>query len=222
MKKCKSILFTMIMAIFCSMIVVQPIFAAELSAVPVTISLSGTLPETKEEFSVYLKADNAAFPMPSGSKDGMYVLKIAGAGSKNIPQITYDTVGVYTYTIYQEAGKNEACTYDDMVYTLKVTITNKEDYSGLESTVVLHPYKGDEKLTDVEFKNEYKTEEPPTPPIGGTDESGPTEPSTPPVDNSGVQTGDQTDFVFYIVLLAGSLSLMIFLCVTAKKKHTEE
>ena len=79
----------------CSMTMVLPAYAAELPgvSVPVTISLSGTLPNPAEEYTVVLKADDAEYPMPDGSVDGAYSLTITGEDTENFPTITYDRVG---------------------------------------------------------------------------------------------------------------------------------
>ena len=145
---------------------------------------------------VVLKADDSAYPMPEGSVDGAYSLTITGEDTENFPTITYDRVGIYTYTVYQVAGTNQKCTYDDTVYTLKVTISNKEDYSGLEATAVLYPGSDGDKLPGAEFANKYKVD--------------------PPSDTP--KTGDESSPLLYAVLIAVSMGVIVTLFLTRKSK----
>jgi len=204
MKRLMSAVLGIMMAVMCMMSMTVPAFAAENPGVsiPVTVSLSGTLPKPAEDFTIKLRADNASYPMPEGAVGDVYTMTITGADTKNIPTISYDRVGVYTYTIYQVAGSNKKCTYDDTVYSLVVTITNAEDGSGLEATAVLHPDSEEEKLPGAEFKNVYKTIKP-------------VDPNTP-------QTGDTSNPVLYAALIAVGLGMMVTLFLTRKAGKTEE
>lgn len=202
MKKLSSVFFTLVIMAMCCITTALPVSAAELPgvSVPVTISLSGTLPYPAEDYTVVLKAEDTAYPMPSGTISGAYSMTITGKGTKNFPVITYDRVGVYTYTIYQVAGTNRKCTYDDTVYTLIVTITNKEDYSGLEATAVLYPDSDGEKLPGAEFQNKYKV----------------VSPSDSP------KTGDESTPLLYAVLFVVSMAVIVTLFLTRKRKQSEE
>ena len=142
--------------------------------------------------------------MPEGSVGDIYTMTITGADTKNFPTITYNRVGVYTYTIYQVAGNNKKCTYDDTVYALTVYITNAEDGSGLEATAVLYPDSEGNKLPGAEFDNEYETVKPT-----------PTDPDTP-------KTGDESTPVLYAVLIAVSLGVIVCLFLTRKSQKAEE
>ena len=202
MKKWLNVFWALVMTVMCSMTMVLSAYAAELPgvSVPVTISLSGTLPRPAEDYTVVLKADDAAYPMPEGTVDGTYTMTITGEDTKNFPSVTYDRVGVYTYTVYQVAGTNKKCTYDDTVYALKVTITNKADYSGLEATAVLYPDTDGEKLTGAEFANKYKVD--------------------PPSDTP--KTGDESSPMLYAVLIVVSMGVIVTLFLTRKSKKSEE
>ena len=202
MRKWFTVFLALVMTVMCSVTMVLPAYAAELPgvSVPVTISLSGTLPYPAEDFTVVLKADDADYPMPNGTVNGVYSMTITGEGTENFPTITYSRVGVYTYTVYQVAGTNRKCTYDDTVYTLVVTITNKEDYSGLEATAVLYPDSDGEKLPGAEFENKYKVE--------------------PPSDTP--KTGDESTPLLYAVLIVVSMGVIVGLFLTRKSKKIEE
>lgn len=193
---------SLVIAVICSMTMILPAYAAELPgvSVPVTISLSGTLPYPTEDYTVVLKADDSAYPMPEGSVNGVYSLTITGEDTESFPTIIYDRVGIYTYTIYQVAGTNQKCTYDDTVYSLTVTVSNKEDYSGLEATAVLYSDSDGDKLSGAEFANKYKVE--------------------PPSDTP--KTGDESSPLLYAALIVVSMGVIVALFLTRKSKKCEE
>lgn len=215
MRKLLNALLALVMTVMCSMTMVLPAYAAELPgvSVPVTISLSGTLPYPAEDFTVVLKADDAAYPMPNGTVNGAYSMTITGEDTDNFPMITYERVGVYTYTVYQVAGTNKKCTYDDTVYSLTVTVSNKADYRGLEATAVLYPDSEGDKLPGAEFENKYKVEPPSDTPKTGNE-------STPPSDTP--KTGDESTPLLYAVLIVVSMGVIITLFLTRKSKKIEE
>lgn len=132
--------------------------------------LTGTLPPVAEEFVFNMEADDPSYPMPEGSENGLCTISIKGAGDVDFPAITYDHVGIYTYTVYETPGKNVKCTYDKTVYHMVVSVTNNADYTGLETTVALHVVtvdketkeEVDEKVDEVKFINRYKFEPPAT------------------------------------------------------------
>lgn len=160
MRKWIKMVLVLVMIVMCSMTMLVPAYAEELPAlpevyVPVKISLSGPLPSPAEEYIVRMEPEDAAYPMPEGTVDGVSSLTITGAATENFPAIVFDRVGIYTYKLYQLEGTNKRCTYDKTGYFLKVTISNKEDYSGLEATAVLYPFDGGEKMLTAEFENVY-------------------------------------------------------------------
>ena len=208
MKRWMSIILGAVLAVMCMMMnMTVPALAAENPGVsiPVTVSLSGTLPSPAEDFTVKLRADNASYPMPVGAAGDVYTMTITGADTKSFPAIIYDRVGIYTYTVYQAAGSNSKCTYDGAVYKLIVYVTNAEDGSGLEATAVLYLDSKDDKLPGVEFKNVYETVRPTVP----------TYPDIP-------KTGDESKPALYAALIAVSLGVIVALVLTHKPKKTEE
>lgn len=204
MKKWLNVFLALVMTVMCSMIMILPVYAAELPgvSVPVTISLSGTLPYPEEDYKVVLKAEDADYPMPEGTVNGACSMTITGEGTANFPTIIYDRVGVYSYRIYQVAGTNKKCTYDDRVYTLTVTVSNKTDYSGLEATAVLHLDSEGDKLPGAKFENKYKVEQEPTPDLP--------------------KTGDESTPLLYAVLMVVSMGVLVRLFSTRKSKKIEE
>ncbi len=210
--------------------------------IPVNISLSGAVPETAEDYTVVMKADDSSFPMPNGSESDEYELTVTGEGKADFPSISYNHVGVYTYTISEEKGNNEKCTYDSAVYSLTVYITNAEDGNGLEATAVLYSSLGGDKLDAAKFTNSYEAEPTPTPTAEPTATPKPTEKPTPtptaeptvkPTETPTVnptatptvtkaptdtpKTGDTSKPMLYTVLFGVSLIAIVVLLFTKKK-----
>ena len=100
------------------------------------ILLTGTVPAAAETYTVRMTADNGRNPMPGGQAGGSYDLHITGAGIESFPAMTFDALGIYTYTIEQLPGSNALCHYDARVYQLTVSVVNAES-SGLAMEVAL-------------------------------------------------------------------------------------
>ncbi len=215
--------------------------------IPVSVSLSGAVPEKSEDYTVVMKADDSSFPMPNGTQSDEYSLTVSGEGKASFPSISYNHVGVYTYTINEEKGNNEKCTYDSTVYSLTVYITNAEDGSGLEATAVLYSSLGGDKLDTAEFNNSYEAEPTPTPTAEPTATPKPTEkptptpsceptakptvePTTQPTVNPTAtptvtktptdtpKTGDTSKPMLYTVIFGVSLIAIVVLLFTKKKQ----
>lgn len=140
-----------------------PVFAADAIQVeiPVTVKTGDDKPTEPETYHIVMQADDASNPMPAGSEDGICTLEVTGAATAAFPAITFAEHGTYHYTVWQKAGDNQLATYDDAKFHVTVFITNKEDYSGLQSTVAVYKDGNSEKQT-IEFKNTYKE---PTPDV---------------------------------------------------------
>lgn len=155
--------------VLCLMVCTSGALAAQKTvSVDVEIKLEGTLPSPAETYTVLMRADDASFPMPSGSATGYYELKITGAGAAKFPVTTYDRVGIYTYTIQQVVGANAKCTYDQRIYELTVYITNAND-GGFDAHVVFNEKSATEKPDKAAFINKYPvvTPTPTTAPSSG-------------------------------------------------------
>jgi len=163
-KKIKSGIALFFAMLLCFSVFFTVAYAAEVSseAIPVTVELSGSLPTTPEDFVIVLKPDSGEYPMPEGSADGAYKATITGAGSADLPKITFTKPGVYTYTVSQEAGTNTKCTYDSTIYHLQFVVTNGE--GGMETAIIIYTADPTEKLDAIVFKNEYEKTVPPPPP----------------------------------------------------------
>lgn len=173
-----------------------PVQAAEVTTpLPdVEIILDGTAPETEEEYVVVLQADDAANPMPAGAKDGVYTMTVEGEGRNALPQITFNDLGKYEYTIWQEAGDNEDCTYDESVYNMLITVTNNDTYDGYNVVVALYKEGETEKQDTIVFENVYEVDEV-------------------------VKTGDSSNIYLYMAIMA--VSLVVATTVLVKKRRND-
>lgn len=122
---------------------------------PVTIDLSGKVPSKAEEYTVILTAKKNVYPMPEGSVDGRYELKILGEGTEELGPIIYTKLGVYEYTIHQIAGVNSKGTYDSKVYDVTVYVTNDEDNGGFKVTLAVSSGNEADKYDSIKFTNSY-------------------------------------------------------------------
>lgn len=127
----------------------------------VGITLSGSLPRERETFTVRLIAQDGANPMPGGQVGGKYDMGIVGESKQQpnvgrFPAITFDHVGVYTYTLVQLPGGSRDCTYDGRAYTLTVNVLNSADMQRLETVVVCTEAGGGAKTDNNYFHNAYK------------------------------------------------------------------
>lgn len=129
------------------------------------ITLEGTLPEKPETFTLRMKANDSANPMPGGSTGGSYDLTITSADRASFPAMVFERVGIYTYTITQQAGTNVDCSYDGKQYNLTVTVKNA-DNDGMDAVVALRQAGEEHKEDTAAFHNVYKTIVKPTTPPG--------------------------------------------------------
>lgn len=230
MKKMWNAMLALVMTVLCSVMMVQTCFAAELPAVtiPAQITLSGTLPEPAEDYVIKMEADHKEdTPMPVGAQNGIYSLTINGEGSGEFPVITFERVGVYTYKIWQEAGTNSKCTYDNTVYTMTVYVVNAENGSGLEATAVLYPDMESNKQSGATFKNEYEIEtEAETETETETESETETEKETEKQSETTTakaapKTGDTTPIARWIGVLAGAAVVLAAL-LWSRRKNSEK
>lgn len=219
----QGILMAFVLAVF-GMIGFVPseVAAAEalITEVPVQITLSGTLPEAAEDFSVVLKADDASNPMPQGSADGACTLVISGENTESFPVIRFSKVGIYHYTISQQSGSNADCTYDNSVYRLTVTVTNDEA-GGLGAISVLYRNEESEKLDCAVFANVYVTEpetetESETEPETETEKQ--TAKQTETDKSSAPKTGDSSNLALWIALMIAA-AIIVSAVFFARKKQ---
>lgn len=127
-------------------------------ALPVSVRLTGALPETLENLTVVLAAEQPENPMPNGTVGGVYAMDIIGSKQQNFPELVYDKAGIYKYRIYQEKGADKQGVYDENVYFVMVTVLQNKN-GGFDVSVGVH--KNDvltePKAGAIEFANHYRT-----------------------------------------------------------------
>lgn len=219
--KRKSIIFmlaSLTFAVFLTVMAPRVYAATEKSIqIPVAITLDGYPPAVAEDYEIVLAADNEAYPMPANSESGRFTTTLTGAAAASLPAMNFDSIGVFTYTIYQTPGSNELADYDDSVYNLVVYVTNAKEGSGLETTVILYKVGQDDKYSEVAFSNKYAAE--PTPPV----QPKPAVPSpVAPAKTTQFDppsTGDDTVIMPYVIALAAGLGLLLWVMVSPKSKN---
>ena len=107
------------------------------------------------EFSFTLTAlDNA--PMPVTAVNGAITVKNDAAGNIIFPEITYDTVGVYRYTVEEVLGVDgtNGVTFDKSVYDVTVTVSDGGD--GKLVALAKSVKRGENGESAVVFFNKYQ------------------------------------------------------------------
>ncbi len=96
---------------------------------PVEKKITGhPVPENGDKIFLFaLTADesNPNAPMPKSSVEGSDWLLLIGEGTGTFDRITYKEAGMYVYHIAEAGGDDTGYTYDDMVYTVTVTVTDQ-------------------------------------------------------------------------------------------------
>ena len=234
MKSMQKFVAALLGTALCAVLLATAAFAQGSVAVtlPVSIRTAGADPEPNAAYTICLQAvDNA--PMPDGAQNGQYSITVQGAGDYTFPQITYTAPGIYYYQISHAAGADTRCTYDATVYDVTVAITNRQDGTGLESSVTAHTGPSADKRDAMLFTNVYA----PCPTTPPTATPAPTpaptpKPATPvvhpapeptPVTRVLIQTGQLN---WPIPVLGGLAVVLVVVgaALTRKKakKHDEE
>ena len=155
MRKMFQLMLMLVMAAVVILAVIPAFAEGDLTVrVDTEITTVGTPPEPAETYTVRMVADGE-YPMPGNAVGGSYDLEMEGPGSGAFPEITYDEMGIYTYTISQVAGENGEATYDGTEYNLKVTVYRDEETDERLVAVVLRNSEEEEKTTACSFLNEY-------------------------------------------------------------------
>lgn len=148
-----------IMALLLCVATIMP--AAMAQELPLTVQIDaeitaeGTLPEEADVRTVRLTANDAANPMPNGQTGGSYDMTVSNTGKVSFPEMKFNKLGIYTYTISQVAGDYEDCKYDTRTYELTVSVVNGE--GGYEVIVAMRESGKAEKTDAALFHNVYKT-----------------------------------------------------------------
>lgn len=234
MKSMQKFVAALLGTALCAVLLATAAFAQGSVAVtlPVSIRTAGADPEPNAAYTICLQAvDNA--PMPDGAQNGQYSITVQGAGDYTFPQITYTAPGIYYYQISHAAGADTRCTYDATVYDVTVAITNRQDGTGLESSVTAHTGPSADKRDAMLFTNVYAPR-PTTPP---TATPAPTPAPTPKPETPVVHPAPEPTPVTRVLIQTGQLNwpipvlgglavvlVVVGAALTRKKakKHDEE
>jgi len=156
-------------------------------------------PSGKGIFKFALTAEEKGSPMPEGSTDGKKLITIEGEGESEFGVWSYTSPGIYHYTVSEENTGEAGYTYDSTVYIITDVV---EDEDG--QLIVTRSITSSEKkqVDTCAFRNQYSQKGFGT---GGSD-GGYT---------SSVKTGDSSNIVFWVTLLAIAV-ICVLVVVTAK------
>ncbi len=225
--------------VFCIILALLLCFGMGLSAFAVNDSVSvkikasvvcsGGVPETKEKYVLKLKS------LDNGSE---LFTEIDGEGECEFPELSFNEVGIYKYTVTQVKGNNKDCTYDGTVYYLTITVFHGENIYDFDIAAKVLKDGVDEKQDAVVFGNVYKeieqpTEEPTEEPTEKPAEkpTKPEEKTTEKVtekaaeDNSDTPyTGDTNSLSMWFGLTAIGFVFIVsaLIVLTPKKKYSDE
>ena len=118
---------------------------------PVIVRTVGDVPSENVRFR--LTGEDRA-PLPEAGQTYCEIT-CTGTGTVSFPAISFDTVGIYHYSISQIAGAHPGVRYDSRIYDVTVTVSNAED--GRLSAAAAIRYDG-KKSDAAEFVNEYTPE----------------------------------------------------------------
>lgn len=114
--------------------------------------LEGAVPAVEEDYVFVLESEGGA-PLPDETR-----LTITGEGTASFPEITYDELETYRYTVRELAGDSKSCSYDPSVYEVTVQVTTDEE-GQLEATVYASRQGSDAKAGSLLFVNSYEADD---------------------------------------------------------------
>ena len=159
-KKRFSICFLLFACLFI-MIYSQAVYAAApLNLITINIeqlfNKQSSSTDVNDEFSYELVALDTGNPMPAGSVGDVYRFKISGTESYALGPIEFLQEGIYFYELKNvpPATKLPQYTYDEEVYTIRITVTLIENHLAIAKISVNN--SEDEKTATVQFTQGYK------------------------------------------------------------------
>jgi len=155
---------------------------------PVEKTVRGN-PPTSGTFTFELRADDPSSPMPAGAVGAVKSVHIVGAGKAYFGTWSYAHEGTYRYRVSEVNTQLDGYAYDTTVYTMTDTVA--ADGGQLVVARVITSGSG-EQVTALPFVNTYRS----------------TVPTDDPTQKA-PQTGDVSNPVLWIALLAGAGVLLI-------------
>ena len=110
-------------------------------------------PDHMSTFTFKLAAQDASNPMPDGSINGVKTITITGSGTSEFGTWSYESEGVYYYTVYEADTGERGYTYDAAVYTITDTVREDDDVQLVLSRVITNDTN--RQVTAITFINTY-------------------------------------------------------------------
>lgn len=162
-----------------------------------TINVKGVYSTPLFPVKYTLRAESAGAPLPVGCTGKACNFEIRG-NSSEILSVSFTGAGEYVYTISQKKPKKDSgYSHDDSVYKVYVSVIHSS--SGLSAKTSLRLQGSDYKPNSIHFINQFK----------------------PPANNRAIKkikTGDNARLRIWIVLLAISILLLLFIILFRRRK----
>jgi len=174
---------------------------------PVKKTVTGSLGRDGT-FKFRLEAKDALNPMPTGSRDGVKTITIAGSGEEDFGTWSYTAAGSYNYTISEVNTGEAGYKYDQTVYTIADSVRDVAGRLVVERTVTDGANK---QVSACAFTNEYK-------PVDSSNKS--VNGSNTPV-NGGIfapKTGDSSGMTQYVIPAVTALLVLLALAAWKRKQ----
>lgn len=214
-------ILTLFMAVLTLTACMLPALAANVVqvALPVSVRVSGEIPDETEYVTIILTAVDPANPMPDGAVDGVYTMRMRAGSQSAFPEIRYTEPGNYHYTVKQKRGYTPGCSYDSSLYLVEVCIAPGDD--GIYPVIVVQENEGTVKRDGITFRNTYRTVTP-TPNVTLEPGTTPTPVPTPtrrPAEEL-PPTGVEDYWMFYLGGAAAFLLLAAFMvCILLRPEE---
>ena len=118
---------------------------------PVIKIITGS-PKTASKFTFALRATEAGYPMPQGSKGNTKQITITGAGQGEFGTWSYTKPGIYFYTVSEVDEGISGYTYDKSIYTITDKVVDAGGKLELERTLTNTAGK---RVSACRFTNTY-------------------------------------------------------------------
>lgn len=153
--------------------------------------------ELNESCTYELRAKETGYPMPEGSKDGVYQFFLNGNEEKDLGSIVYSHGGVYSYELLQTTADAGSYTYDRIVYQIDVYVKNLAN--GSLGVQIISRTEDGNKVGEIVFNNSYTGKDP---------------------KKKTVKTGDDANLVFLgVVMLMAVLGMTFAVCRKLARKE---
>ena len=200
---------------------------------PVHVDLNG---ENDEQFHVTIQCApdaDPSQPMPDEAADGLW---IAGDGNGAFHNFHFTEPGDYKYIVTQECGDTTYMTYDDVVYTVIIQVTNLETESGTTLQYQVYANTDDDpdtKVSELSFLNTYAPPAPATPKpddhpdiaegiANGTWGGAPSATPTPVANGLIPQTSDTLPLTALVVVLIVAAVAIVALIIVKKRNNKQD